>query len=118
MIDIDNIEYTIGNGFARVNGVTLWVYAPNEERTDWHWHATRYEEDTYPGGCPRTVAGIGAVEGRADTEEDALQLATAAAKLIGQDPGSLSADLSLDNPVVTRLVAVADGPAERVAASE
>jgi hypothetical protein len=97
------------SGFGIVAGVNIWTRGPSDDRDEWVWQANRWGGD-YPGGCPRMVSGIGNIEGRASTEEEAVAMATAAAALIGMMPS----DLSLDNPVPYRLVAVADGPDEMV----
>ena len=113
---MQNIEYKSGKGFARIEGVDIWVYPPKVDMPErgWRWSACRYAPgpDGYQG-APLYGPGIGEIQGQADTEEEAIALATSAARLVGCAPSDL-VSLTLDTPVPYRLVAVADGPDERV----
>jgi hypothetical protein len=101
-------------GYGKIDGVNIWTRGPDEDIDDWRWEATRWNGD-YPGGCPRQVNGIGHIDGRADSEAQAVEMAYQAAKLIGMMPGDLAPIVyAVDAPIPYCVVAVADGPDEKV----
>lgn len=75
-----DVETEAGIWEETTDGVQTWAWLQRDGT--WSWSAHRFAD------CPTTryVPGIGSVEGHADTREDAIRLARAAAVLVGTEP--------------------------------